>query len=643
MPIDISRFEQLKASGDLPSPKGIALAVIRLTQQERMSLAELAALIRSDPAFVGRLIKAANDIIGYGRRPVASIGEALNVLGVPAVRAMALGFSLLNNYRSGACEGFDYRAFWGKSLLTAVTMQTVALRTRVVAPDESYCLGLLARVGQLALATLYPHDYSRICQEAGSDPLQLLEHETRAFAMNSAELGAAMLADWGLPRLFCDAAFNVAILRAGHHGEGTRQAALEYSLSFARIAGGLCNTTEQDCQPLRWKLLTAGSCLGFDEETVSGMIDTALLEWSEWGVLLDVATDGCSPFQSKEEGPELPASALPADDEGVSASQRASDGMRVLLVEADPSQRASLRAYLLKAGYEVAEATDGFSATETALDFRPDMMLLGWSLPDVSGLEMLASLRRTRIGRAIYIVLLTLSGDEETTIAAFDGGADDILSLPVSERLLLARLEAGKRISSLQYEIEQDREEIRRFAAELAVSNRRLQEVALTDSLTGFPNRRCFVERLEEIWSATQASNALLACIVIDIDRFKGINDAHGHEAGDKVLRAVSVAIRSSLRSSDLLARLGGDEFVVLCPGLSLEAAQACAERIRRAVIAVDVTAGPHRLKPQVSLGVACRDRHTPDADALVRQADQSLYRAKQAGRNRVSALQAGE
>lgn len=641
MPIDISRFEQLKASGDLPSPKGIALAVIRLTQQERMSLNELAALIRSDPAFVGRLIKAANDIIGYGRRPIASINEALSVLGVPAVRSMALGFSLLNNYRSGACEGFDYRTFWGTSLLTAVSMQDVALRTRVIAPDESYCLGLLTRVGELALATLYPHDYSRICRDAGSDPLNLLEHETRAFAMNSAELGAAMLADWGLPRLFCDASFNVASHRAGEHTEGSRQNALEYSLAFSRLAGSLCNLPEQGCQSLRRRLLTAGSCIGFDEEAVSDLIDTAIREWSEWGVLLDLHAEARSPFSAADgNAPDAAEGELPAADKEAATG---AGGLRVLVVEADQALRASLRRCLIAAGYEVAESADAFSATEMALEFRPDMMLLGWQLPDISGLEMLASLRRTRIGREIYILLLTLSGDEETTIAAFDGGADDILLVPVSERLLLARLEAGKRISALQYEIEQDREEIRRFAAELAVSNRRLQEAALTDSLTGFPNRRFFVERLAEVWDTAEVSRSELSCIAIDVDRFKAINDAHGHDVGDRVLRAVADAIRGSLRASDLLARLGGDEFIVLCPGLPLDAAAQCAERIRAAVASVELVAGSVRIRPSISLGVASRDAQTVDADALARQADLSLYRAKQAGRNRVATQNAAD
>lgn len=631
-PIDVSRFEQLKASGDLPSPKGVALAVMRLTQQDNVSMAELTKLIRSDPAFVGRLIKAANGIIGYGRRPIASIQDALTILGMPAVRNMALGFSLLNNYRDGACEGFDYQGFWASSLLAAVSLQTVTLRTRVAAPDETYCLGLLARVGELAIATLYPHDYSRICQEGRGNLTLMLELEAHTFAMTSAELGAAMLSDWGLPRLFADTAFNVAAACSGQYVEGSRQAVLEHSLSFARLLGSLCQTPEPRREALRQDLLKAGSRLMFDEAAVVSLTDDALREWNDWGGLLNLATDACSPFERKEES--VPA--VPGQENGLEEFE-APEGLRVLLAEADAAVRSALSRALQSAGYAVAEAGDGFSATELALDFHPDMMLLGWQLPDISALELLATLRRTRIGRAIYVVLLTDNGSEETMLAAFDGGADDILIRPVSMRLLLARLAAGRRLSALHFEVEQDREEIRHFAAELAVSNRRLQQAAQTDSLTGFPNRRFFLEKLALEWSETLRSHRSLSCIMLDIDYFKQINDTHGHDAGDRVLQRVASGIRSCIRSNDILARIGGDEFVVLCPDSALGAALACAERIRRAVAAIDIDI---RFPLGISAGVACRDAEIRDAEALIKCADQGLYRAKQAGRNSVASIQ---
>lgn len=629
-PIDVSRFEQLKASGDLPSPKGVALAIMRLTRQEGVSMSDLAKLIRTDPAFAGRLLKAANGTIGYDRRPIVAIPDALTVLGLPAVRNMALGFSLLNNYRRGACEDFDYPAFWSASLLTAVTMQAVALRTRLIPPDESYCVGLLARIGELALVTLYPHDYARICRETAGDPLRRLDMENRSFAMTHAELGAAMLADWGVPRLFTDAVYNAASVRSGGAPEGSRQAAVEHSLVFSRELAVLCCKSAGGKPGQRQRVLMSGSLLGFDEEQVATLADQAAEEWEAWGSLLDVPVEAGFSFE-----------ALP-EEEGV-RGEEAGDArrMRILLADGDAAERAVLRQALDAAGHELAEAADGFSATELALDFHPDILLLGWQLPDISALELLAYLRRTRIGRAIHVIVLADDGSEEKTLAAFDGGADDIVSRPVSQRLLLARISAGRRLADLHFEIEQDREELRHFAAELAVSNRRLQEAALTDPLTGFRNRRHFSEQLAEEWELAIRQRRPLSCIVLDIDHFKQINDGFGHDAGDQVLLRVSEAIRGSVRAQDFVARLGGDEFVVLCPDCVLEAAHACAARICRAVGAVEPLPHLSGVRLSVSAGVACKDASTADAEALLRRADQSLYQAKQAGRNRVGALQA--
>ena len=110
-PIDMKRYAQLKTAGELPSPRGVAIAIIRLTQASDVSLAEIGRVIKGDPAFVGRLIKAANGLVAENRRAVVSVQEALMVLGLPAVRTLALGFSLLLAYRKGVCAGFDYQRF----------------------------------------------------------------------------------------------------------------------------------------------------------------------------------------------------------------------------------------------------------------------------------------------------------------------------------------------------------------------------------------------------------------------------------------------------------------------------------------------------------------------------------------------------
>jgi two-component system cell cycle response regulator len=299
-----------------------------------------------------------------------------------------------------------------------------------------------------------------------------------------------------------------------------------------------------------------------------------------------------------------------------------------------------LKTLLTKAGHEVFEAANGQQGLEMAAEVHPQLMILDWLMPEMDGLEMTRALRQTKVGRSIYVLVLTSLEDDEDLIKAFDAGIDDFMSKPLRSRVLAARLRGGQRVVRLQQDIERDREEIRRFATELALTNSRLQEAAMTDFLTGFPNRRYAMERMEQEWAAATRSNRPLACLVIDLDEFKRINDAHGHDVGDVVLRQTSMALKRGLRAHDVVSRTGGDEFLVICPDTTLKAAVACAERVRKSVASTTVVAGNVELHPSISIGIAVRDESMDVADALIKCADRSLYLAKERGRNRIGALQ---
>lgn len=171
-------------------------------------MGDLARVIKTDPAFVGRLIKAANGLVGYNRRAIVSVQEALMVFGLLAVRTfLALGFSLLSSYRDGNCKSFDYGRYWTGCLVYALAMAAITQRTRVAAAEETFCLGLLVRIGGLALATLYLRTTAKCCSKLWNTGTPLVALEQRAFALNHRELASAMLADWGLPRIFYEPAY----------------------------------------------------------------------------------------------------------------------------------------------------------------------------------------------------------------------------------------------------------------------------------------------------------------------------------------------------------------------------------------------------------------------------------------------------
>ena len=633
-PIDMKRYAQLKAAGDLPSPRGVALAIIRLTQSPDVSLAELGRVIKGDPAFVGRLIKAANGLIAENRRAIVSVQEALMVLGLPAVRTLALGFSLLSTYRKGTCQGFDYPRFWSSALLMAISMQALTQRVRVVAPDEAFSLGLLARVGELSLATLYPEAFSRLLAELKRDPgLQQVVLEEQAFAMNHRELGAAMLADWGVPdALVQPVRFHEQPELAGY-GEESREAGIVQCLVLARAVAQLCLAPEAEHVRLMTPMLRLAGRLGLGRGEFVSLCERVGRDWAEWGKLLQIRTEDAPRFVEVGNA----AAEAGGDSSKLLAEADGPQPIRALVLSGAREDRALLRTELEAAGVAAFVATGADAALEAALDIQPQLLVADWS---DEGERVVRGLREMRIGRGAYVICVLAGEDEADLLAASAAGADDFLVRPLQRAVLTVRLRACLRTLVLQQELEHEREELRHFAAELSISNRRLQEAALTDPLTGLPNRRQAIETMQAEWAAATRHSRAFAVMIVDLDGFKTINDTHGHDVGDIALRQAAETLRAALRTQDLICRTGGDEFLVLCPDTDLKAAMLVAERLRVAVQARPVETGGPQIFLTASLGVAMRVPDMDNVDALIKCADDGVYRAKQRGRNCIAALQ---
>jgi diguanylate cyclase (GGDEF)-like protein/hemerythrin-like metal-binding protein len=172
---------------------------------------------------------------------------------------------------------------------------------------------------------------------------------------------------------------------------------------------------------------------------------------------------------------------------------------------------------------------------------------------------------------------------------------------------------------------------------ELLVANQRLEDMAMTDALTGLPNRRKALRCFDEEWRALSVRG--LSCMMIDADGFKTVNDTFGHDAGDDVLRALSRCLRGAVRTDDYVCRLGGDEFLIICPHTSLAGALQLAETVRQKVAAMVVPTGAGQWKGSVSVGVAARAPDTDGVDGMMRLADEGLYLAKRGGRNAVATV----
>ena len=296
--------------------------------------------------------------------------------------------------------------------------------------------------------------------------------------------------------------------------------------------------------------------------------------------------------------------------------------MKVLIADDDPVSRRLLQMCLTKAGYETIVSVDGAEALAIVNGTEcPRLMVLDWMMPHVDGVEICRVIRKLAQEPYIYVILLTARGRQEEIIEGLEAGADDYITKPFDLDELKARLRAGKRILDLQEQLVFAREQLRNQATH--------------DSLTGLLNRPAILETLHREVSRSAREGTPVTVIMADLDHFKQINDTYGHVVGDDVLRESARRMLNAIRDYDSIGRYGGEEFLVIAPGCGAREATVQAERLCACVSAAPIDVAGHHILMTLSVGVAaCTDRK--QADDLLRIADEALYEAKNAGRNRV-------
>ena len=632
--INQNRFKELRATGQLPSPKGVALALLNLMQQDDVTIKDIARVVQTDPALSGRLIKFANSLNFNPRRPIASIPEAVMVVGLPMVRQLVLGFSVLSSHRNGQCGAFNYQEFWSSSLATAIANQALSAQAKT-SSEETFTCGLLSGIGRLTLATLFPEKYAEVLNAAASpDELLRLEHEQ--FDTDHNELSSALLKEWGFPAILIETVCHHEQPEKGDFQAGSRAYTLVHSLHLSRSLANLCIADESSRRALLPGLYVLGARLGIDAEALMTLSDHVVREWQQWGKILDVPTQELPSFA--EMAASLPPLAEAAVSEASEKVDQAEFSLRILIVDDDKAVSDYLQKLLASHGHTVFSASNGKEGLEKMLEYNPQLVISDWIMPSMDGIAFCESLRTTRDGRGLYFIILTALADEDRLVEAFEAGVDDYLVKPFSVKVLMARLRAGQRLIQLKEEISREREEVRRVASELAVTNRRLQRLALTDPLTLLPNRRYGMDSLELEWAAAKNRGRPVTCMLIDLDRFKQINDTYGHDAGDTALKQAAKILKGAARPQDIVSRIGGEEFMVICPDTSLKEGAQYAELIRRTFEDSLVNAGADRIKINVSIGIAEYSPVMPHFSALIKAADDALYRAKLNGRNKVVA-----
>jgi diguanylate cyclase (GGDEF)-like protein len=298
--------------------------------------------------------------------------------------------------------------------------------------------------------------------------------------------------------------------------------------------------------------------------------------------------------------------------------------VKVLIIDDSPVTRTLVELPLLEKGYKVVFAPSDRSAIELFDRERPDVVITDWVMRDITGEELCRYIRSSSEQSYTYVLVLTSQTRKDCLVDALASGADDYLTKPFHRGELLARVGVGARIIGLQRQIETE--------------NKQLEELALTDGLTGLPNRRAI-----ETWAMNQLSSAVrhdfaFWVVLADLDHFKRVNDTFGHDAGDAILKKFSEILKRSIRRGDLCGRIGGEEFLVVLTHTNREKALTVIDRIRAELSEASFTFGGCTIGITASFGLAGfeADERRSTFSKLRAQADAALYSAKRRGRNRV-------
>jgi two-component system, cell cycle response regulator len=305
------------------------------------------------------------------------------------------------------------------------------------------------------------------------------------------------------------------------------------------------------------------------------------------------------------------------------ATMMGGEEFTILVADDSPLYTKLIKDTLSSGRWSVLFAKNGAEAIHLFAEHQPQLVITDWVMPKIDGLELCRRIRADFPHVYSYLMLLTSNDEKSNVIAGLQAGADDYLSKPFHAGELLARVGVGKRVVELQREVQ--------------AKNGQLEAMALTDSLTGLPNRRAI-----DVWAPRELSAAAryefpMWVAMADLDLFKKINDGHGHSAGDAVLQGFAEILKRNTRASDICGRVGGEEFLLALTHVERNHVGEVIERIRGTLGEKEFLFQGNTVHVTASFGVAGLDRaNLADFASLVARADAALYSAKEKGRNRI-------
>ena len=305
---------------------------------------------------------------------------------------------------------------------------------------------------------------------------------------------------------------------------------------------------------------------------------------------------------------------------------------RILVVDDDPQTAGLVRDWFRGKPYEIHHAPNGNAALRLVSGVHPDVILLDLKMPGLDGISVAQRLKENQATRDIPVILLTACRNVNAKVDAFNAGADDYITKPFEVEEVEARIVSILRKRGMMLGLQSE-------VRNLTTNNIELEKALIVDEKTGLFNFREFQRKLQEEWQRAERYATPLSLVFLDLDFFKRVNDTLGHPAGDEVLREFAMLVTGGARANDVAARYGGEEFALILPHTDATMGRRVAERIVAAVSEFVFLAEQTPARITVSAGVATYPCASGirSVDELVRAADVALYRAKDAGRNRVA------
>ncbi len=301
--------------------------------------------------------------------------------------------------------------------------------------------------------------------------------------------------------------------------------------------------------------------------------------------------------------------------------ERSLTGRRILVVDDDALNLKLMAEALGVEKFAVEQASSCAEALAKIESWHPELVLLDYNMPGTNGLETLKKLRSQ--DKYVAVVFVSANADQDLIVDCLGAGADDYIRKPFRFGELISRVKVRFRIKDL-YDA-------------LKAANAKLQELSVTDDITGLFNMRSMYERIEAELRRAKRYERRISCIMMDIDHFKEVNDTNDHLFGSFVIKELGALIKRNMRDVDFAARYGGDEFLIVLTETTEEGTATFAERLRSVIESHEFSDGKSSLKRTCSFGYAVSDPDQKiDAKELVRRADHALYQAKHSGRNKV-------